>query len=108
VSFFYRKSISHLQNAVNQEDKIIKNKYLVNNTKSVIRGFYRVTVEEAGIPGCYPYSWIIYSPSFGETYGLLLSQIWRKKRYDPSKRRDTITQTGVLTTQWPTSSRKQV
>jgi hypothetical protein len=59
---------------MNQEDKIIKNKYLLNNMKSVIWGFYRVNVEEAGLPGCYPCGWIIYSQSFEETYGLHLSE----------------------------------
>jgi hypothetical protein len=43
--------MAHLQNAMNQEDKIIKNKYLFNNTKSVISGFHRITVEKSSLPG---------------------------------------------------------
>jgi hypothetical protein len=93
---------------MNQEDKS-SNKYLPNNTKSVIWGFYRITVEEAVFQVFTPCGWIICSPSFEEIYGLYFSLTWRRKRYDASKRRDTITQTRDATTQWPTSSiRKQL
>ena len=34
--FFHRKSIMRLQSTINEEDKISRNKYVPNNTKTVI------------------------------------------------------------------------
>jgi hypothetical protein len=41
----------HRQNTINDEDELIRRKYILNNTKTVIRGFQSVIVEEAGLPG---------------------------------------------------------
>ena len=36
---------------MDQEDKIIRNKYILNNAKTEIWGFQQVTIEEAGLVG---------------------------------------------------------
>jgi hypothetical protein len=36
TSFFHRKSIMYQQDAINEEDKIIGNKYILNDKKTVI------------------------------------------------------------------------
>jgi hypothetical protein len=41
-----RKSVSNKQNTKNEEDNIIRKKYIINNKKTVIWGFYRLSVEE--------------------------------------------------------------
>ena len=40
------------QSTINEEDKIRRKKYVLNNTKTVIRGFRHVIVEEACLLGC--------------------------------------------------------
>jgi len=39
ISFFRRKRIMHQQSTLNEKDKIIKNKHIDNNTKSVIKRY---------------------------------------------------------------------
>jgi hypothetical protein len=46
VSFYHRKSIMHQKDTINEEHKIIKNKYILNNTQRAIWRFNRVIIEE--------------------------------------------------------------
>jgi hypothetical protein len=45
--------LSRKQNTINEEDNIISEKYIIDNKKTAIWGFYRLTVEEPDVLGCY-------------------------------------------------------
>jgi len=47
--FFIKKSIMHQQDTINEEYKIISNKYILNNKKSDLK--FHVPVEETGLFG---------------------------------------------------------
>ena len=50
-SVIHRKSLMHQQNTINEDDKIIRNKYILNNMKTVIWGLHGMTVWKAGLLG---------------------------------------------------------
>jgi hypothetical protein len=52
VSFLHLKSVMHQQNRMNEEYKIIRKKYILNNKKTVVWGFHHGIVEVAGLLDC--------------------------------------------------------
>jgi hypothetical protein len=71
VSLFHRKPC--INNTINENDKIIRNKYSLNNTKTVIgRSFCHVIVEEPVLLGCCAVWSGNFFPMFKEVYHLHL------------------------------------
>ena len=70
ILFFHKKSVMHQQNTTNEEDKVIRKKYVLNKTKQwfdvstawLLRKRVSWVVEPRG--------WAISSRSFEETYRL--------------------------------------
>jgi hypothetical protein len=46
---------------MNEEDKIIRKKYVLKNTKTVVWGFHRVVVRNQVFSGFVPFGWVICS-----------------------------------------------
>jgi hypothetical protein len=52
ILFCLGKLTTRGQGTINDEGKVIANKYMSNNTKTVIKGFQCVTAEQKGLLGC--------------------------------------------------------
>jgi hypothetical protein len=85
---FYRKTLTSNKYTINKEDKIIRKKYILINTKRVIWGDQRLKVEAPGLHGFYTLRLGYFSEKFSRASsirmllrGLLFSRSDFKEQY---------------------------